>query len=89
MKREQSEAVDCKDCPVREQLGERLTKIDEIHSALFGILNQPQLGIVSRLSRLEEFKKQMERNHYLQIGFMIGAGVAGGGIGSLITKLVL
>jgi hypothetical protein len=81
--------ADCNDCPVKGEFMERLQKIDEIHSALYGLKDQPELGMIQRVSRLEMFKKNAEKNHYLQVGFMLGAGLCGGGIGGAIVKIML
>lgn len=83
MKREQSE---CIDCPIASEIEKRLAKIDDIHAALYGLSNQPELGLIKRVNTLETFKKNVERNQFVQVGMVLGAGISGGGISALIIK---
>lgn len=84
---------DCSDCPLRSSENQNklligLEKIDDIHKAVYGLQNQPELGLVARVTRLELTEAQSQKARLLQLGFMAGAAVGGGSLGAVITKLL-
>lgn len=84
---------DCSDCPLssvelQNKLIESLDKINDIHKAVYGLHNQPELGLVCRVVKLEATAEQSQKSRMLQLGFTAGAAIGGGSFGALITKLL-